>query len=61
MHDESEHVDPLPRVLAEASEDDEPLTPEEAAMLDARLSTLASGTAPTFSHEEVGRLLRKLR
>jgi len=49
--------DALLRFLESAPEDDEPLTSEEAAMLDARLSALASGSEPTFSHEEVGRML----
>ena len=48
---------PLPRSLAEASDDDEPLTPEEAAMLDERLAALASGSVSAFSHDEVGRML----
>jgi predicted transcriptional regulator len=47
---------PLPKSLAEAPEDDEPLTTEEIAMLDARLAEAASGR--TIPHDEVVRRLR---
>ena len=46
----------LPRVLAEAPADDEPLTPEEIEMLDARIQALV--TTPAIPHEEVLRRLR---
>ena len=49
-------VGTLPRVLAEAPEDDEPLTPEEIEMLDSRLRALE--TTPAIPHEEVLRRLR---
>lgn len=61
LHGQDPDVDALLRFLEAAPEDDEPLTPEEAAMLDARLSALASGSEPTFSHEEVGRMLDEVR
>jgi len=38
--DEDERNHPLPRFLAEAPEDDEPLTPEEIAMLHARRASV---------------------
>lgn len=57
VHGHDQEADALLRFLESAPDDDEPLTSEEAAMLDARLSALASGTVPTFSHEEVGRML----
>lgn len=57
IHGQDQEADALLRFLESAPEDDEPLTPEEAALLDARLSALASGVEPTFSHEEVGRML----
>ena len=57
VHGQDQDADPLLTFLQSAPDDDEPLTPEEAAMLDAHLSALASGNEPTFSHEEVGRML----
>lgn len=56
MRGESASEYPLPRVLAEAPDDDEPLTPEEREMLDARLR--AAKTTPTIPHDEVVRRLR---
>jgi hypothetical protein len=57
VHGQDQGTDALLRFLESAPDDDEPLTAEEAAMLDARLSAVASGSEPTFSHEEVSRLL----
>jgi hypothetical protein len=57
VHGQEHDDDALLRFLESAPDDDEPLTPEEAAMLDARLAGLASGNERTFSHEEVGRML----
>lgn len=57
LHGQDPDADALLRFLEAAPEDDEPLTPEEATMLDARLSALAAGSERTFSHEEVGRML----
>jgi hypothetical protein len=48
---------PLPSVLESAPIDDEPLTLEEIAMLDARRATAATGS--TISDDELGRLLQK--
>lgn len=49
-------VDALLRVLDSAPDDDEPLTPEEIEMLDARL--LEAKITPTIPHDEVLRRLR---
>ena len=57
VHGQDQEADALLRFLESAPEDNEPLTSEEAAILDARLAALASVTAPTFSHEDVGRML----
>ena len=56
VHEKLDIEPPLPRILAEAPEDDEPLTPEEIEMLDARIQALA--TTPAIPHEEVLRRLR---
>ena len=57
VHGQDQGTDALLRFLESAPDDDEPLTAEEAAMLDARLSAVAPGSEPMFSHEEVSRLL----
>lgn len=57
VHGRDREADALLAFLEAAPDDDEPLTPEEAVLLDARLSALAAGTMTTFSQEEVGRLL----
>jgi hypothetical protein len=48
--------DPLLRMLESAPPDDEPLTPEEVAMLDARHP--GGRLRSSISHDELGRLLR---
>jgi hypothetical protein len=47
---------PLPRSLETAPDDDEPLTSEEIALLDARRAEVSS--APTIPHDELGRKLQ---
>jgi hypothetical protein len=47
--------DPFLRALGLASEDDEPVTPEQAAMLDRRRQAVADGC--TVSDEEAARRL----
>ena len=47
--------DPFLRALALASEDDEPVTPEQAAMLDRRRQAVADGC--TVGDEEAARRL----
>ncbi len=46
---------PLPWILASAPLDDEPLTPEEVAILDARRASAVTGR--TIPDAEVGRML----
>jgi hypothetical protein len=58
VHGPREVVDALPRPLELAPDDDEPLTSEEAAMLDARRAAVATG--PTIPHDEVGRKIREV-
>ena len=59
VHGQNQDADALLNFLESAPDDDEPLTPDEAAMLDARLSALASSNQPKFTHEEVGRMLEE--
>jgi hypothetical protein len=54
--DTRDDADRLLQLLESAPEDDEPVTPEERAMLDAARAAIASGS--TIPHNEVGRMLR---
>jgi hypothetical protein len=59
MNSQRKYEHRLPRILAEAPDDDEPLTPEEIEMLDARIRL--AETTPAIPRDEVGRLLREAR
>ena len=57
QHAVGEATSPLPPALQSALDDDEPLTPEEAAMLDERRASARTGS--TISHDELGKLLTR--
>jgi hypothetical protein len=54
--DTRDDADRLLQLLESAPEDDEPVTPEERAMLDARRASTATGS--TISDDELGHLLQ---
>jgi hypothetical protein len=56
VHGQNDVDDALLRALESAPDDDEPLTTDEVAMLDARRA--AAKTEPAMSHDELGRTLR---
>jgi hypothetical protein len=56
LHGSHDADDPLLKMLESAPADDEPLTPDEAAILDARRAAATAG--PTMSHDELGRKLQ---
>ena len=56
VHGRGGVADSLLAVLESAPDDDEPLTAEDVALLDARRAAVAVG--PTITHDELGRQLQ---